>query len=176
MNRLRQLMTIGGVVLALGVAVSPVSHAQAKGKTPTPHANAKKGNDKEGPKAERKEEMHEAFAGVAKKLNTTPAALEQAFTAAKQANPKLTRGQFLAANVLAANLGSKNPSITTDAILAGLKSGKSIGQTLQSLGLSKADADKAADAASKEIKQAEAAADKAEKGDKDDGKKTGDAK
>jgi hypothetical protein len=117
--------------------------------------------------------MHEAFSGVAKKLNTTPAALEQAFAAAKQANPKLTRGQFLAANVLAANLGSKNPAITTDAILAGLKSGKSIGQTLQGLGLSKGDADKAEDAARKEVKQAEAAADKADKEeDKDAGKKT----
>jgi hypothetical protein len=167
-------MAIGGVVLALGVAVSPLGHAQAKGKSTQAHA--KKGEEKhESAKAERKEEMHETFGGVAKKLNTTPAALEQAFTTAKQANPQLTRGQFLAANVVAANLGSKNPSITTDAILAGLKSGKSIGQTLQGLGLSKADADKAEDAARKEIRKAEAAADKAEKaGDKDEGKKSGD--
>lgn len=95
-----------------------------------------------------------SFRGIAEKLNTTPQALESAYQAALAANPKLTRGQFIAANVLAKNLGTKDPNITTQAILDGLKSGKSIGQTLHSLGLSDKDADKAQDAASREIHQA----------------------
>ena len=96
-----------------------------------------------------------SFRGIAEKLNTTPDALEQAYAAARQANPKLTRGQFIAANMLARNLGAKNPSITTDAILAGLKSGKSIGQTLKSLGVADKEADEAERAADKDAKGAE---------------------
>src|SRR5262249_40642357 len=64
-----------------------------------------------------------SFRGIASKLNTTPDALESSYQAALAADPKLTRGQFVAANVLAANLGAKNPAITTQAILDGLKSG-----------------------------------------------------
>ena len=95
-----------------------------------------------------------SFRGIASKLNTTSEALETAYKTAVAANPKLTRGQFIAANVLAQNLGSKNPSITTQAILDGLKSGKSIGKTLQNLGLSAKDADKAQDEANSEIRRA----------------------
>src|SRR5690242_3338942 len=76
------------------------------------------------------------FRGIAARLNTTPEALEYAFERARETNPKLTRGNFIAANVLADNLGAKHPNITTPAILSGLQSGKSVGQTLQSLGLS----------------------------------------
>lgn len=101
-----------------------------------------------------------SFRGIAEKLNTTPDALEQAYAAARQANPKLTRGQFIAANMLARNLGAKNPSITTDAILAGLKSGKSIGQTLKSLGVTDKEADEAERAADREAKEAEQDSDK----------------
>jgi len=95
-----------------------------------------------------------SFRGIASKLNTTPEALETAYKSAVAANRKLTRGQFIAANVLAQNLGSKDPSITTQAILDGLKSGKSMGKTLQSLGLSAKDADKAQDEANSEIRRA----------------------
>ncbi|HEY6222780.1 MAG TPA: hypothetical protein VIW26_03280 [Gemmatimonadales bacterium] len=95
-----------------------------------------------------------SFRGIAAKLNTTPEALETAYKDAVAANPKLTRGQFVAANMLAQNLGSKNPGITTQAILDGLKSGKSIGKTLESLGLSEKDADKAQDEANGEIRRA----------------------
>jgi len=95
-----------------------------------------------------------SFRGIASKLNTTPEALETAYKSAVAANRKLTRGQFIAANVLAQNLGSKDPSITTQAILDGLKSGKSMGKTLQSLGLSAKDSDKAQDEANSEIRRA----------------------
>jgi len=56
--------------------------------------------------------------------------------------------------MLANNLGSKNPSITTQAILDGLQSGKSIGQTLQSLGLSAKDAKEAERAAARDAREA----------------------
>ena len=45
--------------------------------------------------------------------------------------------------MVAHNLSSKNPAITTQAILTGLQGGKSIGQTLEGLGLSATDAENA---------------------------------
>jgi len=98
---------------------------------------------------------HDSFKGIAAKLGTSPADLETAYLAAKQANPNLKRGQFVAANMLAHNLSEKNPSITTQAILDGLTSGKSIGQTLQGLGLSAADARQAQRQADRDAKEAE---------------------
>jgi hypothetical protein len=88
-----------------------------------------------------------SFRGIAAKLNTTPEALQYAFESARAANPKLSRGNFVAANVLANNLGARHPNITTQAILSGLQSGKSVGQTLQSLGLSASEAKQARRAA-----------------------------
>ena len=96
----------------------------------------------------------ESFRGIAAKLNTTPEALQYAFENARVANPRLSRGNFVAANVLADNLGARRPNITTQAILAGLQSGKSIGQTLQSLGLSGAEAKQARRIADHETKAA----------------------
>lgn len=78
----------------------------------------------------------DTFKGIATKLGTTPDALQSAYDAAKQANPKLSRGQFVSANMVAHNLGAKNPAITTQAILSGLQGGKSLGETLKGLGLS----------------------------------------
>jgi hypothetical protein len=98
-----------------------------------------------------------SFRGIASKLNTTPQALESAYQAALAANPKLTRGQFTAANILAQNQGAKDPKITTQAILDSLKAGKSIGNTLQSLGLSAKDSKNAQATASREIRQAQQA-------------------
>jgi len=109
----------------------PMSHQTNSAKKPTtPSTTAPKSNS-------------DAFKGIAAKLGTTPDALQTAYEAAKQANPKLSRGNFVSANMVAHNLGSKNPAITTQAILSGLQSGKSIGQTLQGLGLSAKDAEDA---------------------------------
>lgn len=103
-----------------------------------------------------------AFRGIAAKLNTTPAALQYSFETARAANPKLSRGNFIAANVLADNLGARHPNISTQAILSGLQSGKSVGRTLQSLGLSaseakqaRRDADHDTKAANKLVKDAD---------------------
>ena len=95
-----------------------------------------------------------SFRGIAVKLNTTPEALQNAFENARVANPKLSRGNFVAANVLADNLGAQHPNITTQAILSGLQSGKSMGRTLQSLGLSETEAKQARRAADYDTKAA----------------------
>jgi len=95
-----------------------------------------------------------SFRGIAAKLNTTPVALQNAFETARVANPKLSRGNFVAANVLADNLGAQHPNITTQAILSGLQSGKSVGRTLQSLGLSETEAKQARRAADHDTKAA----------------------
>ena len=106
-----------------------------------------------GSNTEAKEQK--SFAAIAEKLNTTPDALKSEYDAARQANPKLTHGQFIAANLLAQHLGSKNPSITTQAVLEGLGSGKTLGQTLESFGLSPTEAKQAQRTASREIQEAQ---------------------
>lgn len=60
----------------------------------------------------------------------------------------------MAATRLAANLGARNPNITTSSILAGLASGQSIGQTLQDLGISKQEAKDAQKRVDQEIRNA----------------------
>lgn len=92
--------------------------------------------------------------GVAANLHTTANDLRSGYQAALLANPNLKFGQYVAARRLAANLSARNPNITTNAILAGLGSGESIGQTLQDLGLSKQQAKDAQKRADQEIKDA----------------------
>ena len=80
--------------------------------------------------------------------------LRSGYEAALALNPDLKFGQYVAANMIARNLGERNPNITTSAILAGLDDGKSIGQTLKDLGVSKDEAKKAEKAAKRQIKSA----------------------
>jgi hypothetical protein len=134
------------IALSIGTAAVAVAQATHAAKTPTQHGQMS--HPTKAPTS------HTTFKGIAAKLGTTPEALETGYETAQSANPKLTRGQFVAANVLAKNLGAKNSAITTQAILDGLQSGKSIGQTLQGLGMGASDADKAQDAANKEIRAA----------------------
>src|SRR5258708_6724822 len=90
----------------------PMSHATNSAKSTTPSTAAPKSNS-------------DSFKGIAAKLGTTPDALQTAYEAAKQANPKLSRGNFVAANMVAHNLGTKNPAIPTQPIFTGFQSGKS---------------------------------------------------
>ena len=92
--------------------------------------------------------------GVAEHLNTPPGRLREEYEAALALDPDLKFGQFVAANVLARNLGQRNPAITTEAILAGLRDGDSIGRTLQNLGLSSRAAKDAERQAEREIDEA----------------------
>jgi hypothetical protein len=91
--------------------------------------------------------------GVANALHINANALRAGYQSALLKNPNLRFGQFVAATRLAHNLGGEHPNITRDAILAGLANGKSIGQTLQSLGLSSREAKDAKKRAEKEIEQ-----------------------
>src|SRR5260370_15597370 len=148
-------------LLAFGIVASAAAqhpvHAQA------PHVKPNAPAATPQPRGAERGEQGKSFTGISKKLGMTPEQLQTAYQQALVANPKLTRGQFIAANVVAHNLGEKNPAITAQALLDGLKNDKSIGQTLHSLGLSDKEADEAERAAAKEAKEAEKAADKAAK-------------
>jgi len=139
-------------MLASGLALGAATAAIAQKPASPPKSNHRTASQ---PSAAARSKEHDSFVGLAAKLNTTPDALESAYQAAKQDNPKVTRGQFVAANMLTYNLGEKNPSITTQAILDGVKGGKSIGQTLQSLGLSAKEAKEAKRQADREAKAAQ---------------------
>jgi hypothetical protein len=94
------------------------------------------------------------YRGLSNKLGTTPEQMRAAFQAALLANPNLTYGQFVAANVIADNLNGRYPAVTSTAILAGLANGDSIGHTLHSLGLSSDEASTAKKNADEQIKAA----------------------
>ena len=91
--------------------------------------------------------------GIANTLHTNANDLRAGYKAALATNPNLTFGHYVAATRLAQNLGTRFPNITRDAILAGLASGKSIGQTLHDLGLSSHEANDAKKQADREIKR-----------------------
>jgi hypothetical protein len=91
--------------------------------------------------------------GVAHALHATPRELRGEYEAALAQTPNLKFGQFVAANMLERNLGRRNPDITTEAILAGLARGRSIGQTLQDLGLSSHEVKEAERSANRTIKE-----------------------
>lgn len=150
MTKALKLASLLGVAMTVSAAAQHPTHAQA----PTPHVKAAAPANK--PVAESRgaqsAEHLKSFRGIAAKLNTTPEALQTAYEQARSMNTKLTRGQFIAAKMLGQNLSDKG--ITTDKILAGLASGKSIGQTLESLGLSSSEAKEAERATDREIKEA----------------------
>jgi hypothetical protein len=157
----RVIWYAGTVLAALGMlAASTTAAAQEQARAS--HAGSGAGATDGSAAARRRAANVKGFRGVAANLNTTPEALADAFEHDRQANPKLSRGNFIAANVLADNLGGQHPNITTPAILSGLQQGESVGQTLQSLGLSASEAKQArlaadceTDAAEKRVKDAD---------------------
>lgn len=97
------------------------------------------------------------YTGISRKLETTPEALRASYEAALATNPDLKWGQFVAANVVADNLGSRYPNITSAAILQGLADGDSLGRTLERLGLGEEQADEVEKEAKREIKESKKA-------------------
>lgn len=91
---------------------------------------------------------------MAQALHMNANDLRDDYQAALVNNPDLKFGPFVAATRLQQNLGGRNPNITRTAILAGLASGRSIGQTLQDLGLSEDQANDAKKRVDREIKAA----------------------
>ena len=94
-----------------------------------------------------------AHPGITHTLHTNANDLREGYQAALVSNPSLTFGQYVAATRLAQNLGGRFPAITRSAILDGLASGKSIGRTLQDLGLTSHEANDAKKQADREIKR-----------------------
>lgn len=92
--------------------------------------------------------------GLPRALHTNANDLRAGYQAALATNPDLTFGNYVAATRLSQNLGSRFPNITRDAILNGLASGRSLGGTLQDLGLSEREAKDARKQVDRELKDA----------------------
>jgi hypothetical protein len=92
--------------------------------------------------------------GLPKALHTNANDLRGGYQAALAVNPNLSFGNYVSATRVAQNLGKRNPAITRDAILNGMASGRSLGKTLQDLGLNERDAKDAQKQAKEEIKLA----------------------
>jgi len=92
--------------------------------------------------------------GIPRALHTNANDLRAGYQAALATNPDLTFGNYVAATRLSQNLGSRFPNITRAAILNGLASGRSLGQTLQDLGLSEREAKDARKQVDRELKDA----------------------
>ena len=87
-------------------------------------------------------------------LHTNANDLRAGYQSALATNPDLTFGNYVSATRLGQNLNRRFPNVTRDAILGGLASGRSLGQTLQDLGLSSDDSKEARKQAEREIKAA----------------------
>jgi len=94
-----------------------------------------------------------AHPGIARTLHTNANDLRSGYQTALATNPNLKFGQFVSATRVSQNLRSRHPAITRTAILNGLASGRSLGQTLQDLGLSERGANEAKRRADREIKR-----------------------
>jgi hypothetical protein len=92
--------------------------------------------------------------GVPRALHTNANDLRAGYQAALVNNPDLTFGNYVSATRLSQNLGRKNPNITRGAILNGLSSGRSLGQTLQDLGLNDRESKEARKQVERELKEA----------------------
>lgn len=79
--------------------------------------------------------------------------LRDGYQAALASNPNLKFGQYVAAQMIARNLGARNPNVTSAAILGGLADGDSIGKTLKSLGVSGDEAKRAEKGAKDRMKK-----------------------
>lgn len=119
-----------------------------------------KGRSAEGLERARKANMRQAdddlrdHPRLPKALHTNANDLRSGYEAALAANPDLTFGNYVAATRLGQNLNPRFPNVTRDAILDGLNSGRSLGQTLQDLGLNEREAKEARKRADDEIKAA----------------------
>ncbi|HEX5884880.1 MAG TPA: hypothetical protein VFY67_10115 [Pyrinomonadaceae bacterium] len=92
--------------------------------------------------------------GLPRALHTNANDLRSGYEAALATNPDLKFGNYVAATRLSQNLNPRFPNVTRDAILSGLASGRSLGQTLQDLGLHEREAKEARKRADAEIKAA----------------------
>src|SRR5690242_9760313 len=92
--------------------------------------------------------------GLPRALHTNANDLRAGYQSALATNPDLTFGNYVAATRLGQNLNARFPNVTRDAILSGLASGRSLGQTLQDLGLNSDESKQARKQAEADIKAA----------------------
>ena len=92
--------------------------------------------------------------GVPRTLHTNANDLRAGYQSALATNPDLTFGNYVSATRLGQNLNRRFPGVTRDAILSGLASGRSLGQTLQDLGLSNDESKQARKQAEADLKAA----------------------
>jgi len=92
--------------------------------------------------------------GLPNALHTNANNLRDGYQAALASNPDLSFGNYVSATRLGQNLNRRFPDVTRDAILNGLASGRSLGQTLQDLGLNSDESKAARKQAEAEIKAA----------------------
>ena len=92
--------------------------------------------------------------GIPRALHTNANDLREGYQAALLTNPDLSFGNYVSATRLSQNLSRRNPNITRTAILNGLNSGRSLGQTLQDLGLSEHESKEARKQVERELKEA----------------------
>lgn len=87
-------------------------------------------------------------------LHTNANDLRAGYQSALAVNPDLTFGNYVAATRLSQNLGSRFPTVTRDALLSRLASGRSLGQSLRDLGLHERDEKEARKRVERELKDA----------------------
>lgn len=92
--------------------------------------------------------------GIPRALHTNANDLRAGYEAALARNPDLKFGNYVSATRLSQNLSRRNPNITRTAILDGLASGRSLGQTLQDLGLNERESKDARKQVERELKEA----------------------
>ena len=92
--------------------------------------------------------------GIPRTLKTNANDLRAGYQAALATNPDLKFGNYVSATRLSQNLGTRHPNITRTAILNGLASGRSLGQTLQDLGLNDRESNDARKQVERELKEA----------------------
>lgn len=123
-------------------------------------AEASRGRSEEGLARARVASLRNADKELAKHpgippfLEVSANDLRAGYQEALLANPDLRFGQYVAATRLEQNLNRLNPNVTRDALLDGLVNGRSIGRSLQDLGLSDDAAFHARKQAEREIREA----------------------
>ena len=123
---------------------------KSKGRSDDGHERARRASDN----LRRADDDLRNHPGVPRALHTNANDLRAGYQAALVNNPDLKFGNYVSATRLSQNLGRKNPNITRAAILNGLSSGRSLGQTLQDLGLNDRESKEARKQVQRELKEA----------------------
>ena len=175
MSKLVQNVAKTGILCLLVLTLSVGVFAQGKGRGggnkggssnrgggPSDGSTKSKGHSDKGVERGRRESANLRKAddnlrdhpGLPKALHTNANDLRSGYQSALAVNPDLTFGNYVSATRLGQNLNPRFPNVTRDAILSGLNSGRSLGQTLKDLGLNDRESKDARRRVDDEIKKA----------------------